>query len=198
MTDRPDDLVLLSRLSEALPVPVTEPSSDEIRALRMIVASTPPAARQRMRKWVAGLLAGAVVVGGGTAYAVGSDNVPRPVLGVASRIGLPVESPDERDLRRAEERLAEELEEGDADDVADAAERVAEERADLVEEQREGVDDVEEITEDRSGSNRGPSADEPESPGDDNSGPSENSGSSGSGSGSGSSGSDDEPDSDDD
>src|SRR5688572_21077296 len=100
-----DDDQLLDALAVALRPAGTatvEPSMAELAAFRRVVADPSGGRRRRggLRTWVAGLLAGGVVLSGGTAYAT-NPVAPRPVRSAAFALKLPVEAPDLTDAKDA-------------------------------------------------------------------------------------------------
>jgi hypothetical protein len=136
MADVEDDQ-LLGALGVALRTDASaEPSRAELMAFQSVVSSSGRVASAgrggsaRLRRWVAGLLAGGVVLSGGTAYAT-NPVAPRPVRSAAFALKLPVEAPDLTDAKDALDDLEEELHEGRRDKVAAAVEDVEEELADL-------------------------------------------------------------------
>src|SRR5688572_14214881 len=134
MADVHDDDRLLDALTVALrPGSAPEPSMAELAAFRGVVTEEAGRSRWssgRLRRWVAGLLVGGVVLSGGTAYAT-NPVAPRPVRSAAFALKLPVESPELTDAKDALADLEEELREGRRDKVAAEVEDVLEELADL-------------------------------------------------------------------
>ena len=129
-----DDDRLLDALAVALRPVASEPSMAELSALRSVVEEVggrgARSGVRRARRWVAGVLAGGVVLSGGTAYATNAV-APRPVRSAAFALKLPVEAPDLTDAKDALADLEEELREGRRAEVAAEVEDVVEELADL-------------------------------------------------------------------
>ncbi|HET6793670.1 MAG TPA: hypothetical protein VFH45_04470, partial [Acidimicrobiales bacterium] len=106
---------LLARLATALQPPPDAPSSDEVAALRAVVAAqqgldgATPAARSATRlrarrpaRPAAALAAAALILGtGGAAAAAAGVSLPAPLRAVATAVGLPV---DDAAVARAKSR----------------------------------------------------------------------------------------------
>jgi hypothetical protein len=124
MADATEDQ-LLEALATALAPSSSpaEPSMAELAALQSVVRDVAArSARARATRWrrrVAVVVAGGVVLSGGTAYAT-SGAAPRPVRSAAFALKLPVESPDLTDAKDALADLDGELRDGRRDKVVKA------------------------------------------------------------------------------
>ena len=108
---------MLARLHAAFAVEPVDPPAQGVAALDRALAERDvrgEAGGRHRRPWwrqplpVAGLAFGLVVGGSGTALAAGAS-LPRPVRALAHDLGLPVDSPQLVDVRKANDRLRDDL-----------------------------------------------------------------------------------------